>query len=407
LLSDEKKKEFLETMHTAFPEIVQLVPEADKKCGICGTHMHVYIRGEEELVHEHDHAHEAEHSHGHDHSHEAEHSHEHNHDHSHETTHDHGHDHAHHSYSSISEQISHLPLPEQAAANAASVYRLIGEAEAHVHGTTIEQIHFHEVGSLDAVVDVVGCCLLFDMIGADAVYASPVHVGNGTVRCAHGILPVPAPATAEILKGIPFYTGEINSELCTPTGAAILKHFVRDFAAMPPMMTDKIGVGLGTKEFETANCVRIFHGTTDAFSGEQDVICDLSCNLDDMTGEALGYCMDVLFEEGALDVFYQAIQMKKNRPGILLHCFCLPADRDKFICLILTHTTTRGVRYEFFSRAKLTARTEEVETPYGTVRNKISSGYGVTKSKYEFEDLKKIAKESNLSLADILSMKQP
>jgi hypothetical protein len=234
-----------------------------------------------------------------------------------------------------------------------------------------------------------------------------VHVGNGTVRCAHGILPVPAPATAEILKGIPFYTGEINSELCTPTGAAILKHFVRDFAAMPPMMTDKIGVGLGTKEFETANCVRIFHGTTDAFSGEQDVICDLSCNLDDMTGEALGYCMDVLFEEGALDVFYQAIQMKKNRPGVLLHCFCLPADRDKFIRLILVHTTTRGVRYEFFSRAKLTAHTEEVETPYGTIRNKISSGYGVTKSKYEFEDLKKIAKERNLSLAEILSMKQP
>jgi hypothetical protein len=413
LLSDEKKKEFLETMHTAFPEIVQLVPESDKKCGICGTHMHVYIYGEEEHVHEHEHAHAAEYPHGHDHSHAAEHSHGHDHSHAaelshvHETTHDHGHDHAHHSYASISEQIGHLPLPEQVTANAASVYRLIGEAEAHVHGTTIEQIHFHEVGSLDAVVDVVGCCLLFDMIGADAVYASPVHVGNGTVRCAHGILPVPAPATAEILKGIPFYTGEINSELCTPTGAAILKHFVRDFAAMPPMMTDKIGVGLGTKEFETANCVRIFHGTTDAFSGEQDVICDLSCNLDDMTGEALGYCMDVLFEEGALDVFYQALQMKKNRPGVLLHCFCLPADREKFIHLILVHTTTRGVRYEFFSRAKLTARTEEVETPYGTVRNKISSGYGVTKSKYEFEDLKKIAKESNLSLAEILSMKQP
>jgi hypothetical protein len=131
------------------------------------------------------------------------------------------------------------------------------------------------------------------------------------------------------------------------------------------------------------------------------VICDLSCNLDDMTGEELGYCMEVLFEEGALDVFYQAIQMKKNRPGILLHCFCRPSDKDQFIRLILTHTTTRGVRFQLLSRAKLSARTEETVTPYGTVRNKISSGFGVTKSKYEFEDIKKIAKENKLSLADV------
>jgi hypothetical protein len=187
---------------------------------------------------------------------------------------------------------------------------------------------------------------------------------------------------------------------------------------MPPMVTDAIGVGLGTKDFKTANCVRVFYGTPAAPQKEftahvesacsavsstngQDAICDLSCCLDDMTGEDLGYCMEVLFDKGALDVYYQAVQMKKNRPGILLHCLCRPDDREKFIHLILVHTTTRGVRYEVLSRVKLDERTEEIQTPYGTIRNKISSGCGITKSKYEFEDIKKSAKENNLSLTDL------
>jgi uncharacterized protein (TIGR00299 family) protein len=261
---------------------------------------------------------------------------------------------------------------------------------------------------LDALADVTGCCLLFHMLGADGVYASPIHVGNGTVRCAHGTLPVPAPATAELLKGIPFYTGDIPSELCTPTGAALLRHFATQFVSMPPMVTERIGTGLGTKDFAVANCVRIFCGQTagepalpGGDGGEQGLICDLSCNLDDMTGEDLGYCMELLFEAGAYDVFYQAIQMKKNRPGVLLHCFCAPADRDTFLRLILTHTTTRGVRFQMLSRANLTAHFEELTTPCGTVRRKVSTGFGITKSKYEFEDLKKIAKETGLPLAKV------
>jgi hypothetical protein len=412
LLSEDQKITFLTTMKELFPDVVRVSAEPESRCGVCGTHMHVYINGEEEHAgHTHTHAHgnDTPHEHTHSHGNEAPHKH----------AHSQGNDasHEHHSYISILAKINQLDLPVEIASAAASVYRLIGEAEAKVHGTIIEQIHFHEVGSLDALADVVGCCLLFHTIGADVIYASPINVGNGTVRCAHGILPVPAPATAELLKGIPFYTGTIQSELCTPTGAAILRHFVRQFTDVPPMLTEKIGIGLGTKEFEVANCVRVFYGSPmesrdssripfeDAKNrtdeADADSICDLSCNLDDMTGEDLGYCMELLFAEGALDVFYQPIQMKKNRPGILLHCFCQPADREKFIRLILIHTTTRGVRHQEISRVTLAAHTEEINTPYGTVRQKISTGAGITKSKPEFEDIKKLAKENNLPLAKI------
>jgi hypothetical protein len=369
LLSEEQKNEYLHTMEELFSGNVHLVPEQGKKCGIRGTHMHVYVHGTEEGAHHH----------GHDHAHE------------------------HHSYASLLEQIHAMPLPENVKNDAAAVYQLIGEAEAAVHGQELEQIHFHEVGSWDALADVVGCCLLFSMIGADSIVSSPIHVGNGTVRCAHGILPVPAPATAELLKGIPFYTGDIQSELCTPTGAALLRHFASEFSPMPAMVTEKTGIGLGTKDFEAANCLRVFYGETDSSSqtGETDTICDLSCNLDDMTGEDLGYCMEVLFEAGALDVFYQPIQMKKNRPGILLHCFCRPEEKETFLGFLFTHTTTRGIRIQMISRAVLSSHFEEIQTPCGTIRSKVSTGYGVTKSKYEFEDVKKAARENNLSLADV------
>ncbi len=385
LLSISQKEQFLNTMNALLPGELEVHAKSDTRCGIRGTHIQVLVHGKEEApcMHSEAHAHE------------------------------------HHSYLSILEKINALPLPPVVASDAALVYRLIGEAEASVHGSSLDQIHFHEVGSLDALADVVGCCLLFHEIGAERILVSPIHVGNGTVHCAHGILPVPAPATAKLLEGIPFYTGNIMSELCTPTGAAILRHFASDFGAMPPMLTSQIGLGLGTKDFPVANCVRVFLGTTaDASSAapntcsqsagaaatdalQEDHIVDLSCNLDDMTGEDLGYCMDLLLAEGALDVFYQPIQMKKNRPGILLHCFCEEADRDRFIRLLLLHTTTRGVRYTNYSRAKLVSHFEEVATPYGTIRNKISTGYGVTKSKYEYEDLKKIAQQEKISLAEL------
>ena len=182
----------------------------------------------------------------------------------------------------IEHMISHLNVSDRVKENAKAVYRLIAEAECQVHGRDMEHIHFHEVGTLDAVADVVGNCLLMEMLGIEKVYASPVHVGSGTVKCAHGVLPVPAPATARILQGIPIYSEDIKGELCTPTGAALLKHFVSEFGSMPAMIVEKDGYGMGTKEFARANCVRVMLGETE---DKADDVIEISTNLDDMTAE--------------------------------------------------------------------------------------------------------------------------
>jgi uncharacterized protein (TIGR00299 family) protein len=382
LLNDAEKKTFLDTMNRLFPGDVIVTPIAAQSCGIGGTHMQVEVLHTEEGKEEHAH-------------------------------------HSHYTYPSILAQIDQLPLSDSVKKDAAAIYQLIGEAEATVHGCELSQIHFHEVGSLDAIADVVGCSLLFSMLQPDAILASPIHVGNGTVRCAHGILPVPAPATAEILKGIPYYTGDIPSELCTPTGAAVLKHFASDFISMPVMNVSRIGIGLGTKEFAQANCVRIFLGERElqtdapdsrAFSrpldddSDSDKILELSCNLDDISGEELGFAMEKLFEAGAYEVFYESVYMKKNRPGILLRCFCASSEKERFTKLIFQYTTTRGLRYQYFSRAKMNTHFEEISTPYGPVRRKVNEAYGICKSKYEYEDLRRIAKEQGISIAEVRNL---
>lgn len=370
-----------------------------------------------EHIHEHHHDYEDMHDHEYHHDHEDIHDHEHEHEHYHEYEcmdehehhhdHSHSHTHAHYSYPEVCSRLHSLPLPQQILSHAEVVYRLIGDAEAKAHHSTIEQIHFHEVGSLDAIADVVGVCLLISLLQPEKILASPVHVGNGTVRCAHGVLPVPAPATAEILKGVPYYTGDIMSELCTPTGAALLKHFTERFCSMPVMSIEKTGIGLGTKVFPVANMVRVFLGDTvdgeglPGNSGTSDQILEVSCNIDDMTGEELGYAMDALLTAGALDVFYQPIYMKKNRPAVMLNCFCNPDEKEKFALLILKLTSTRGVRFQAFSRMKLESHFEEESTPWGPVRKKVSSGYGIMKSKYEYEDLKRIAKTQGISPAAV------
>ncbi len=408
LLPETEKTKFLHTMNHLFGEDLKLSPSTGAQCGIAGTHMQVAtLHGPESPAADSRHRTDIPHEDAHPHS---------------RSSRKEGP--VHYSYPAILERIGVLPLPDPVKRDAAAVYRLIGEAEAKVHGCTLEQIHFHEIGSLDAIADVIGSCLLISMIKPDAIYASPIHVGNGTVRCAHGILPVPAPATAELLRGIPYYSGDIRSELCTPTGAAILKYFSAGFLPMPVMTVDAVGIGLGTKVFETANCIRIFYGDLCGESpllkrasiaaqdhvqnthGEKDCeeadrILELSCNLDDMTGEELGYAMEVLLDAGALDVFYTSIYMKKNRPGILLSCFCSPSEKERFTELIFLHTTTRGIRFQSFSRAKLSSRFEELETEYGIVRNKISEGRGAAKSKYEYEDLCRIAREQRISLAEV------
>ncbi len=395
---------FVEKMNSLHIPGVTVERQAAATCGITGTHMQVLINGEEELtedVHLALHAAgETHHHHEHEHDHEHEHEHNHDHDHEHNHDHEHHHHHSHHhtSMADIEQIVSHLDVSEKVRADVLAVYNLIAEAESHAHGCPVSEIHFHEVGNMDAVADITGVCLLMEMIGADEVLASPVHVGSGHVHCAHGVLPVPAPATAYLLRGIPSYGGEIEGELCTPTGAALLRHFVSRFVPMPVMATEKIGYGIGRKQFPVANCVRAFLGETE---DKGDRIVELSCNLDDMTGEALGYAVERLLENGALDVFTQAVQMKKNRPGVLLHCLCRPEDAEKFARLIFAHTTTIGVRKTEHSRYTLSRREETVETVYGPVHAKVSEGYGVTRRKLEYEDLAEIARREGVSIGAV------
>lgn len=406
-LCPEKKEEFLGKMNGLGLPGVKVEAEPAVKCGITGTHMNVTVFGEEEEsedVHDHHHEDQAAHSHeGHTHHHEEHdaHSHDHHHGghvHSHEG---HGHSHHHHHHSTmagIASIIDGLDIPAPVKEDMKAVYALIAEAESHAHGMPVDQIHFHEVGTMDAVADIAGVCLLFHELGADQIIASPVHVGSGHVHCAHGILPVPAPATAHILQGIPVYSTQVQGELCTPTGAALLKHFVKEFREMPVMTTSKIGYGMGKKDFERANCVRAFLGDT-AETGDE--IAELSCNLDDMTAEAVGFAEEALFEAGALEVYTIPVGMKKSRPGILLTCMCRREDEEKMVELLFRHTTTLGVREHISRRFTLKRREETVETAYGPVRKKISQGHGVTRAKLEYEDLAAIAKKTGRPLEEI------
>ena len=377
---------FIERMNALGIPEVRLEAEKTKKCGISGTHIHVYVNGEEENEHMHEREH---HDHAHDHDHEY-------HDHAHD--HDHTHEHHHSSMHSIEHIISGLPVSDTVRENALAVYRLIAEAEAHAHDTDISQIHFHEVGTMDAVADVVGVCLLMEEIAPDKVICSPVNVGGGTVRCAHGILPVPAPATAHILRGVPIYSGRIKSELTTPTGAALLKHFASEFRDMPQMSVNAVGYGMGTKDFDEANCVRAMLG--DAGDGTDEVI-ELRFNVDDMTGEQVGFALERLMDGGALDVFTAPVSMKKSRPGILFNILCREGDKDKILALAFKHTTTIGIREYPVRRHVMDRHEASVKTAHGEVRAKKSSGFGTTRVKAEYEDLADIAREKNISLFEV------
>ena len=380
---------------------VEYIREPSVKCGITGTHVTVKVDGQEEASSDTDpHGHDHEHHHDHDHHHDHEHDHEPDHDHEHDPHHEHDHGHAHH-HSGLSdiEHIvrEHLDLPGKVRDDVLAVFGLIAEAESHVHGVKIDEIHFHEVGTMDAVADVTAVCLAMAALSPDEVVVSPVHVGSGHVSCAHGILPVPAPATAYILRDVPIYGGAIRGELCTPTGAALLKHFADRFGDMPVMRTEKIGYGMGKKDFEAANCVRALLGEREERSSDAVL---LACNLDDMTPEAVGFAMETLLADGALDVWTTPVGMKKNRPGILLSVLCRPEDREATVRRLFRHTSTIGIRESTVRRYTLARREEIRETAAGPVRRKISEGYGVTRVKDEYEDLARIAREEGISLAE-------
>ena len=355
---------FVEELNTLSIPGVSFSAEKCEKCGILGTHMAVTVYGEEESDHPHHHGH----------------------------------------LGDIRGIVSGLPIPTMVKLDILSVYEEIAQAESHVHGVPVEQIHFHEVGTMDAIADVTAVCLLLHRLAPDKIIVSPVHVGSGQVRCAHGILPVPAPATAYLLRGIPIYGGSIAGELCTPTGAALIKHFATEFGEMPVMTVSAIGYGMGKKEFPRANCVRALLGESE---DPADVIVELRCNVDDMTGEAIGFALEQLLGSGALDAFTVPIGMKKSRPGVLITVLCREDRKDTMIRLLLKHTTTLGVREFPCQRYTLNRTVETVDTPYGPIRKKVSSGYGVRREKYEYEDLSKIAREQGLSIVELLEKIRP
>ncbi len=367
---------------------VTFVCEKTSKCGIGGTHVSVRVHGREESEEMHDSGHEHshdEHGHGHD-------AHGHDHD-------AHGHHHHHSGMHEIGHIVDALPVSERIRKDILAVFGLLAEAESHVHGVPVTEIHFHEVGTMDAVADIAAVCILMDRLAPDQVIVSPVHVGSGQVKCAHGILPVPAPATAYILKDVPIYGGKIQGELCTPTGAALLKYFASRFGEMPVMRASVIGYGMGKKDFPAANCVRALLGETQETG---DTVTELSCNVDDMTAEAVGYAMEVLFAAGALEVYTVPAGMKKSRPGIVLHVMCREDKKDEMAALLFKHTTTIGIRETVSERYTLKRSVETVQTPFGEVRKKISTGYGVRREKYEYEDLVRIASQRGMSIQEVL-----
>ena len=357
------------------------------KCGIKGTYIKVEVNGVEECDHHH-------HDHGHTHTHDDRH-----HEHTHEQQH-----HKHNSYHDIEHLIGHLDVSDAVKNNALAVYKLIADAESRAHGVPVHQIHFHEVGEMDAVADIVGVCILIEEIRPDVILASPVNTGSGFVRCAHGILPVPAPATAYILQNIPMYNDEVKGELCTPTGAALLKHFVKEFCAMPVLNVSKTGYGMGKKDFEKANCVRAFLGNASCRQdGYKENVTELVCNLDDMTPEAVAFAQQLLLDEGALDVWTAPAGMKKGRAGISFSCLCTGETKEKMVSLIFRHTTTLGIRENICRRYVLQREQTEVQTKYGKVRVKTAAGFGVRKTKPEYEDVAKIAREKGIAISEVCS----
>lgn len=356
--------------------------EIMKKSAICGTHMHVIVNGsEEECGHEHEEGH-------HEHSH-----------------------HHHISMSDIGEIVSKLNTSEKIKKQILDVYNIIADAESRVHGEPVSQIHFHEVGNMDAIADVAAVCILINELNIGKIVVSPVHTGSGFVMCAHGKLPVPAPATALILEGIPYYSDGLKGELCTPTGAALIKYFADDFSDMPVMVVEKTGYGFGKKEFERLNCVRAFLGTAfqcsevtsecDNSCEKTDKVVELACNIDDMTAEEIGFATEKILEAGALDVYTISAYMKKNRPGTVICCLCHEDEREKFAKIMFKYTTTIGVRQYNCDRYILSRKTENIETDYGNVRVKKTSGYGVEREKMEYDDLSNIANKRQKSVFEV------
>jgi uncharacterized protein (TIGR00299 family) protein len=408
-LFDDKEK-CLERLNSMKVPKVTFKLERAEKCGIMGDHLEVLIDGSEEesfdvtdtvtlnesKADDHHLRHE---QHGHLHEYHDHHDEHHDHHDDHHDHYDHHHDHHGHSLYDIEDIIESLDVPKEVRSDIREVYELLAEAESKVHGVAVSEIHFHEVGNLDAVADIAAACYLMHELDPDKVIVSPINVGSGQVKCAHGILPVPTPAAALLLTDIPSYSSDcIKGELCTPTGAALVKYFAFEFGPQPVMAVNKIGYGMGKKDFEQANCVRAILGTANE---DADRVVELSCNVDDMTSEEIGFATEMLMEAGALEVYTIPIGMKKNRPGFIITCMCREDRKESLTKEIFKHTTTIGIRESTSSRYILSRETVKSDTPYGEVRIKKSSGFDVHRSKIEYDDLAGIARRTGKSLLSL------
>lgn len=361
LLPEEKQLNFIKRFgEMGLPE-VELQVSQDVKCGIAGTHMSVLIRGVEEGEKREHH-------------------------------------HSHRTFEEVCTLIQNLQVSDKVKADVTAIYQKIAEAESRVHNTSVAEVHFHEVGMLDAIADVAGCAMLMEQLDAERIVVSPINVGHGQISCAHGILPVPAPATMILLEDLLCYGGEVEGELCTPTGAALLSHYKTQCGSMPLMRVEQTGYGTGKKDFPVANVLRAILGES---TQETSPVVELCCNIDDMTGEEIGFACELLLQEGALEVYTTAVEMKKNRPGILLTVLCSQEQVEYMEKLLFQHTSTIGLRKRVWDRATLERESKQVAFSLGVVNVKVSTGYGVTKQKVEYEDLRKIATEQGMSLRQV------
>jgi len=352
---------------------VAYVRETLSKCGLAATHLSVMVAGHEESSSSAQATEDKAHHH-----------------------------HEHRTLADVLHIIGHLKLEPSVREDVKSVYESLAAAESRAHGKVVGEIHFHEVGALDAIADIAAFCHLLRRIAPDQVLASPVHVGSGTVQCAHGVLPVPAPATAFLLEGVSTYSdGVIVGELCTPTGAALIKRFATSFGPQPLMTVRKVGHGAGRKDFPRANVVRAMLGESAADESSDGEIFELSFNVDDMTGEELAFASERIFAAGARDVAFAPVVMKKGRPGQRVSVMCAAETRGEVVKAIFAHTSTLGVRETYCRRYTLDRMIETVALPDGsTVRRKVASGYGVRRAKWEADDLAAFARTKGVPLAD-------
>lgn len=311
--------------------------------------------------------------------------------------------HKHYHLKHIVSAIRRSALSGEGQERAVHLFERLAAAEAAIHQTPIERVHLHEVGALDSIIDIVGAVYAFEWFGVDDVMASPLNVGGGTVRCAHGVFPVPAPATARLLEGVPVYA-DGQSELVTPTGALLVTHYARQYGPMPVMTIDRIGYGAGDRDpKERPNVLRILRGTRAADAGQPgERIVKMESEIDDMNPQLFGPLMDALHAAGALDVFYTPVQMKKGRPGTLVTIIAPPDRRQALTDILFRESTTIGVRYEEMSRTRLERTIEPVETPYGRVRFKIARrGEEELNAAPEFDDCARLAAERGVSIKTV------